>query len=183
MGDWGLRGSCGLSIGREHELLLILRSSRCPEQDLAILKDGIPMWLCWHVGHVLQQHLLVGLGWLSRNLTWPRQRFAILASHPSHAGVDDLSLWASSCHGDLSSHPRCHGVGQHEGWLRLLTRLPTHLKLAIAVDGVGGLACWGFCTSRGCCRGQHVRLPWLLRDSCEDDLLLPRLLHELMSRG
>lgn len=149
MGNWGLRRSCGLSIGRKHELL-VLRNSRCPEQDLAILKDGIPMWLgCWHVGHVLQQHLLAGLGWLSRDLTWSRQWFSILASHASHAGVDDLSLLASPCHGDLTSHAWSHGVSQHECWLWLLAGLAIHLELATTGEGVAGLACWGFPTPRG----------------------------------
>lgn len=93
MWHWGLWRSSRLPIGRKHKLL-VLWPLRCPEKDLSILEDGISMRLCWHVGHVLQDHLLVGWRWLSRNLPRSRQRFTIFPSHASHAGVDDLSLLA-----------------------------------------------------------------------------------------
>lgn len=144
MGHRCLRGSCGLSIRREHELL-VLWHPRCPEQDLTILKNCISMGLCRHVGHILEYHLLVSRSLLSGDLTWSRKSLAIFASH---AGVYDLSLLTPSCHGDLTSHARCHGVGQHEGWLGLLPRLATHLQLATAGDGIAGLAGGCFATSR-----------------------------------
>lgn len=140
MGHRGLRGSCGLPIWREHELL-VLWTTGGSEQNLTILKDGISMRLSRHVGHVLEDHLLVTRRLLAGHLTWSRQVLSVLASH---AGVYDLSLLAASCR-HLARHAWCHGVGQHEGWLRLLARLPTaHLKLATAGDGIARLACGGF---------------------------------------
>lgn len=128
MWNWGLWRSCGLSIGGEHKLL-ILGSLGCPEKDLSILEDGIPMWLCRHIGHILEDHLLISRRRLSRD--WPRcwQRFSILRSHARHAGVYDLTLGSSSCSSSchLACHAGCHWVGKHEGWLGLLTRLNTHL--------------------------------------------------------